>query len=372
MRHNTMRPSDFKPPSFEEVSFLALVVVVSIAFAILIAPFFGAILWALVAAILFSPTNHYVLSHMPRRHNLAALITLLTIVGVIVLPTAVVGMALTEQATTLYTRIQTGAFDLEAVFKQIHASLPDWAHRLLTRMGMADFDRASETVANGIVQQSENLAGRALQIGQGAFSIVLAAGVMLYLTFFLLRDGKALLERFRRAIPLEPIRRDALIAHFVVVVRATIKGSVVVAILQGFTGGVVFWIIGVPAPVLWGVVMGLFSFFPAIGTGIVWVPVAILLLVTGQTWEGLFLVFCGFFVIGLIDNVVRPVLVGHDARMPDFVVLISTLGGLQMFGISGFIVGPLLAALFLAAWDILTEVRILSSNGQAAQADEPD
>ncbi len=361
-----MRSRDFTRLTFEEVSFLALVVVVSVAFVALIAPYFGAILWALVAAILFSPTYHFIHSHMPRRHNLAAFITLMTIIAVIILPTLVVGMALTDQASALYSRIQTGAFDLEAIFKQVHASLPDWAHRLLARMGMADFARASETITNGIVTQAQNLAGRALQIGQSAFNIILAGGVMLYLTFFLLRDGTRLMERFRRAIPLEPTRRDALIDHFVVVVRATIKGSVVVAILQGFVGGVVFWFIGVPAPVLWGVVMGVFSFFPAVGTGIVWVPVAILLLVAGQTWQGLFLVFCGFFVIGLIDNVVRPVLVGHDARMPDFVVLISTLGGLQMFGISGFIVGPLLAALFLAAWDILTEVRTVPANDHQA------
>lgn len=342
---------------FEEGSFLALVLLVTLAFVILIEPYFSAILWALVAAILFSPTYRYVLGGMPRRPNTAAAITLLTIVAVIILPAFALAMALIEQGTTLYNRILSNEIDLATIFQQFHSSLPQWARRLLMRMGMSDFEAASETFANALAIRAQILAGSALAIGQGAFNFVIALGVMLYLTFFLLRDGHVVSRRFRSAIPLAPARRDALIHNFVVVVRATIKGSVVVAILQGIVGGVVFWMLGIPGPLLWGVTMGVFSFFPAIGTGIVWVPVAIYLLVTGQTWEGVAMVFCGLFIIGMIDNLLRPVLVGHDARIPDYVVLISTLGGLQLFGISGFIVGPLLAALFLATWNILTEAR---------------
>jgi predicted PurR-regulated permease PerM len=103
--------------------------------------------------------------------------------------------------------------------------------------------------------------------------------------------------------------------------------------------------------------MGFFSLVPAVGTGIIWVPVALYLLVTGSVWEGSILVFCGFFVIGLIDNLLRPILVGKDTKLPDFVVLIGTVAGLELFGLSGFIVGPIIAALFIAVWDIVTEMR---------------
>jgi predicted PurR-regulated permease PerM len=342
---------------FEEGSFLALVLLVSLAFIILIEPYFGAILWSLVAAILFAPTYRYVLATMPGRPNTAAALTLLTIVAVFILPALALGMALIEQGTSLYGLIAAGQIDFADLFQKAHASLPDWAHRLLARIGLGNFAAANEMLANSIIQRFQLLLTRMLAIGQGAFKLIVSLGVMLYLTFFLLRDGERIATQVTDAIPLDPVRRDALIHNFVVVVRATIKGSVVVGIVQGMLGGLIFWMLGIPGPLLWGVLMGVFSFFPAVGTGIVWVPVAIYLLVVGQTWQGLFLIFCGLFVIGLIDNLLRPMLVGKDARIPDYMVLISTLGGLNLFGISGFIVGPLLAALFLATWNILTEAR---------------
>lgn len=342
---------------FEEGSFLALVLLVSFAFILLIEPYFGAILWSLVAAILFAPTYRYALSVLPGRPNTAAALTLLAIIAVFILPAMALAMALIEQGAALYAQIEMGEIDFALLFQQMHASLPEWAHRLLTRMGLSNFAAANEMLADGIVQRFQALLTRMLAIGQGAFKLIVSLGVMLYLTFFLLRDGDRIANQVKDAIPLAPSRRDALIQNFVVVVRATIKGSVVVGILQGFAGGIIFWILGIPGPLLWGVLMGVFSFFPAVGTGIVWVPVAAYLLITGQTWQGLVLIFCGLFIIGLIDNLLRPILVGHDARIPDYVVLVSTLGGLHLFGISGFIVGPLLAALFLATWNILTEAR---------------
>lgn len=352
-----MTTKDPRRLRFEEGSFLALVLLVSLAFILLIEPYFGAILWSLVAAILFAPTFRYVLSNMPGRPNTAAAITLVTIVAVFILPAFALGMALIEQGAALYEKIEAGQIDFATLFKQAHASLPEWAHRLLARMGISNFAAANEMLLDSVMQRFQALLTRMLAIGQGAFKFIVSLGVMLYLTFFLLRDGDRIASQVTDAIPLDPVRRDELIRNFVIVVRATIKGSVVVGILQGMLGGIIFWILGIPGPLLWGVLMGVFSFFPAIGTGIVWVPVAIYLLAVGETWQGLVLVFCGLFVIGLIDNLLRPVLVGKDARIPDYVVLISTLGGLNLFGISGFIVGPLLAALFLATWNILTEAR---------------
>jgi predicted PurR-regulated permease PerM len=132
----------------------------------------------------------------------------------------------------------------------------------------------------------------------------------------------------------------------------------VVAIVQGIIGGVCFWAIGINGAMLWGILMGAFSLLPAVGTGIVWVPVAIFLLATGAIWQGLALVFCGVAVIGMVDNVLRPILVGRETRMPDYVVLISTLGGLDLFGFNGLIIGPVIAALFIAIWNIFTDLRL--------------
>jgi predicted PurR-regulated permease PerM len=176
--------------------------------------------------------------------------------------------------------------------------------------------------------------------------------VMLYLAFFLLRDGDRLSLQIGSRIPLLVEHKIALSEKFATVIRATIKGSLVVAMVQGMIGGVIFWVLGVEAALLGGVAMGFFSLLPAIGTGLIWVPVAIYLLATGALWQGLVLIFCGLFVIGMVDNVLRPILVGKETRMPDYIVLISTLGGLSIFGINGFILGPVIAALFMAAWDI--------------------
>jgi predicted PurR-regulated permease PerM len=178
---------------------------------------------------------------------------------------------------------------------------------------------------------------------------------MLYLLFFLLRDGSALSKRIQDALPLRAEQERELFRKFATVIRATIKGSILVAALQGALGGLIFWLLGLHAPVLWGVVMGLLALLPALGAALVWVPAAIYLLATGSIWEGIVLLAFGAFVIGLVDNILRPLLVGKDTKMPDYVVLISTLGGLATFGLNGFVVGPVIAAMFIAAWDIFTE-----------------
>ena len=138
-------------------------------------------------------------------------------------------------------------------------------------------------------------------------------------------------------------------------VRATVKGNIVVAVIQGTIGGVIFWALGIKGALLWGTLMAFLSLLPAVGSALVWVPAAGYLLLTGALWRGLILVLVGVLVIGLIDNVLRPILVGKDTRMPDYVVLVSTLGGISIFGINGFVIGPLIAALFIAAWTLFRD-----------------
>jgi len=136
------------------------------------------------------------------------------------------------------------------------------------------------------------------------------------------------------------------------VIRATVKGNLLVAAIQGALGGVAFWFLGVSAALLWAVLMAFLSLLPAVGAGLVWVPVAIYLFMTGVVWQSLALVAWGVLVIGLVDNVLRPLLVGKDTGMPDYVVMITTLGGMAVFGINGFVVGPAIAAMFFAVWHI--------------------
>jgi predicted PurR-regulated permease PerM len=131
----------------------------------------------------------------------------------------------------------------------------------------------------------------------------------------------------------------------------------VVSIVQGALGGLVFWVLDIPSPVFWGVMMAFLSLLPLVGAGMVWGPVALFFMINGALWQGVGLALFGILVIGLVDNVLRPILVGKDTRMPDYLVLISTLGGLALFGLNGFVIGPLIAALFVASWDLFTETR---------------
>ena len=215
--------------------------------------------------------------------------------------------------------------------------------------------RCKIRLSDALRRGSQVIAAQALSIGQGAADFALGLVVMLYLLFFLLRDGRALSRRIQDAIPLPPDKERDLISKFTTVIRATIKGSIFVALLQGALGGIIFWILGLPAPVLWGVVMGLLALLPAVGAALIWLPAAIYLLATGSIWQGVVLILFGALVIGLVDNILRPLLVGKDTKMPDYVVLISTLGGLATFGLNGFVIGPVIAAIFIAAWDIFSE-----------------
>jgi predicted PurR-regulated permease PerM len=330
------------PGTSDRWTFLVLLIAVSIAFAAILLPFFAAILWAVIVAILFEPVYRRLLGHMPKRRNGAALLTLLLIVGMVILPAAILGVALMNEAAAVYQRIQSGEIDPVGIWTGFQSGMPDW-------LGLW-FGGSAAAGIRAILEQ-------ALSIGQSLFGLLIKLMVMLYLAFFLIRDGEGLQQRIRAAVPLRGEDLQLLIDRFIVVVRATIKGSIVVAILQGLIGGIILWALGIEAALLWGVLMGAASLLPAVGTGLVWVPMTLYLLVTGSIWQGLVLVFCGLFVIGMVDNVLRPILVGRETRIPDYVVLIVTLGGLQLFGFHGIVIGPVVAAMFIAVWDIATSIR---------------
>lgn len=343
--------------NLEDKSFLLLLIAVSLAFAWILWPFYGAVLWGAIAVILFAPLNHRLLKLMPQRRNLATFTTLLVIVGMVILPAMLIAAFLLQEASDLYERIQSGELDLGRYFQQDLDALPGWVVHLLDRFGLTNLGAVREKLSAGLMSGLQALAAQAFHFGQSTLSFLVGLAVMLYLTFFLLRDGAEVSKHIGKAVPLRAEQRSALFSKFIVVVRAMIKGSIVVAILQGAIGGLIFWGLGIHAPILWAVLMAFLSLLPAVGTGLVWGPVAIFLLMTGAVWQGVILIGCGLFIIGTVDNIVRPILVGKDARMPDYVVLISTLGGLEVFGFNGIVIGPLIAAMFMVAWDIFTASR---------------
>jgi len=294
---------------------------------------------------------------MNQRRNLAALTTLLLCLLVVILPFTVLAGSLLQEGLTVYERIRSGQLNFGTYFQQIMAALPPWLAHLLDRFGLSDISGIRDALSDSALQGSQLIATQALNIGQNTFEFLVSFGIMLYLLFFLLRDGSILSARIKQAIPLSMEHKRHLLGKFTTVVRATVKGNIAVAAMQGTLGGLIFSFLGIQGALLWGFVMAFLSLLPAVGASLIWGPVAIYFLLTGSIWQGLILTAFGVLVIGLVDNLLRPVLVGKDTQIPDYVVLISTLGGMVLFGLNGFVIGPVIAALFIAAWDLFSATK---------------
>ena len=346
-------PEHVIPEAVRHWGFAVVVAAVTVAFGWILTPFFEAILWATVLAILFAPLARWLEPRLGGRANLAALLTLLVIVLIVILPLVYVGMSFFRELADAVARFRAGNLDVGAYLQKMVAALPSWVTDLQDKLGLDDLSVLRDKVGAALSKAGQFIGTRALLIGENAFSFILSSVIMLYLLFFLLRDGTALKRRLRGAIPLDDELLLMLGSRFVDVARATVKGSVLVAIVQGTLGGLMFWILGIHAALLWGVAMTLLALVPAVGAGLVWAPTALYLIATGQTAQGIVLIAFGIFVIGLVDNILRPILVGKSTRMPDYLVLISTLGGISAFGISGLVTGPLIAALFVAVWEVV-------------------
>ncbi len=343
---------DMQNPTFEQKAFILLLVLVTIAFFWILLPFYGAVFWAMVLAVVFSPLQERLLRRMGGRGNLAALLTLIICLLVAILPVIFITSAVVAEGTALYQKLESGELDAGAYVTSGIRMLPPSIQDQLARVGISNLDGLREQISKGAMAGSQYLATKVFAIGQGTFEFFVSFFVMLYLLFFLLRDGKELVHRIRSAIPLAGNTKRRLQIKFTRVVRATVKGNVVVAAVQGALGGFIFWALGIYSPLLWGVLMAFLSLLPAAGAGIIWAPVAIYLMLSGSLVQGIILTAFGVLVIGLVDNILRPILVGKDTRMPDYLILISTLGGLALLGLNGFVIGPLVAALFVASWNL--------------------
>lgn len=336
-------------------AFLALLVAVTVAFLWVVFPMSGAVLWAVTFAILFSRLQRRLRAGMRLPPAAAAAVTTLLVLLLVILPAVVVSGFVVEEASALVQKLRSGEIDLTALYRRMLGALPGWATRTLEGAGLGDLSSLQERIRQTAADGSQPIARRLWIMGQGTLDFAVNFFVMLYLLFFLLRDGPELLQRIGRAMPLEPSVQQRLARNFSTVVRSTVKGNVVVALIQGALGGVALMVLGIPGAVLWAVVMAFLSLLPAVGAAMVWGPIAIYLLSTAQIAQGVGLIAFGTLVIGLVDNVLRPILVGQQTRMPDWVVLISTIGGMSLFGVNGFVIGPVLAALFIAVWDLTTD-----------------
>src|SRR5690606_9339558 len=347
--------------NLEGRAFVAVVILVTAFFLWIISDLLMPVFWAIVLAVLFQPMNRRILNLVRGRTSLAAAITTILIVLIIIVPFGLLATAVTQQALSLFRRIASGEIDIQAPIESVERALP-MVDEFLSTYGLST-ENLRAGIEEAAMNASQYLATEAPAFGRNAVTFTLLFGATLYALFFSIRDWQHILENGVRALPLAEARERRLMAKVAEVSRATIKGTLVVAVVQGLLGGITFGLLGIEASVLWGVTMGLLSLLPAVGPPLVWIPASIILIVTGSFWKGVILILVGTFVIGLVDNFLRPILVGRDTRIPDYLVLIATLGGITVFGIAGVIAGPLVAGLFLVVWDIFAEEHANRSSG---------
>ncbi len=339
-----------KTRQVEQGGFLLFLALVSLALLAIVLPFLQPMLWAALAAILFQPLYRWFLAKRPLKTTQAALASMLVILFAVVLPALWIGSAVIDEAAGLFLAFQDGQIDVAMYFERVFAALPANIQSSLDSAGFGDLGDIQERAQTFIQASLGIIAAQALAIGGSVVGFVLSFGIALYVGFFLLRDGRTIGEAILASMPMDRIIADRLALRFLTIVRATIKGSVVVGLVQGALGAITFWIVGIPSVLLLGVIMAIASLLPAVGPAIVWAPAAIYLLATGAVWQGVVVIISGVAIIGMADNVLRPILVGRDTGIPDWLVLVTTLGGIASMGLSGIVVGPLVCGLFLAAW----------------------
>ena len=341
-------------------TFLALIAIATLAFGWVLWPLFGAVFWAVAFVIVLDPMARRLSIVLGQRRNLAALGMVIGFLLLIILPTLAVVAAILAEANTLVAAVSSGEIDLHQAFQTALNGLPDWFKAAMVSVGLGDLTAVQVTFWPSVTEWIGANVPSMLSFGQNTAGVFVGLGVMLYLMFFLFRDGDALLKTIKSAIPMDAAILEDLLHTFTLVVRATVRGDILVALLQGGLGGLGFWVLGIHGVILWTALMSFLSLFPVFGAALVWGPTAIYLLVNGLIWQGVGLIVYGLLVISLIDNIARPWLVGQSTRMPDYVVLISTLGGIATFGLQGFITGPVVAALFIAVWStFLAQVQVM-------------
>ena len=320
--------------------------VVCILFLLIIKPFFFPIFWAAVIAVIFNPI-YIRIQHFLHSSAAATSIVMVLILIIIIFPALIIGSLLLVESLDLYN-----ALTMENVSIQQHLQYlinkmsghPYFAKLSIdTTIITGAFTDSAKSIANFIFQNLRDLT-------QNTIIFVAQFAIMLYTLFFFIRDGGGFLQRLVRLLPHGADRELHLFKIFGTTARATLKVTLIIGGLQGLLGGLLFLVLGVKGALTWGVVMVFSSIIPGVGCSIVWIPAGIILLLTGSIWKGITILAFGLLVISMVDNFLRPLLLGHDVQMHPLLIFLSTLGGIMLFGISGFVLGPIVMSLFLAFW----------------------
>jgi predicted PurR-regulated permease PerM len=334
---------------FRQAFLLLLVTAISVAFVAMIRTFLMTILLAAIFTALSYPVYQWLLGRFRGRQTLTAIATLVLLLTLVLAPLLVVLGAAANEALrvteTMGPRLQQ-LVDQPGELDSRLRGVPGYQY-------IAPYRAEILTKAGELLGSTSAFLFAALSATTRATAVfIFQFFVLLYTMFFFLTGGPGLLRAVLAYLPLTEVDKQRMLEKFVSVTRATLKGTILIGMAQGVLGGLAFWAAGLDGAIFWGTVMTVLSIIPGVGGALIWVPATIVLISTGEVWRGIALAaFCGL-VVGTVDNVLRPRLVGQDIKMHELLIFFSTLGGILLFGVMGFILGPILAALFVTAWEM--------------------
>ena len=331
-------------------AYYLLLTLITILFVSLIFNFAAPILWSIVVSIIFYPLYEKLLL-MTNKKSLSSMLSLILILLLVIMPSiAVLGLIGNELINFINSSENYS-------FEQYFQMIPNESaiNQLITWSGLSINDLI-EKADDFLISASKMLYQSVSTISANVINFFVSLFIFVYLTFFFLRDGEKILQHCMDAFPMKNEDESYLLDQFQKTTRATIKGTVMVALAQGFLGYLTLLLIGINGALIWGAVMALLSIVPAVGTVLVWFPIALVLFLNGEIMDASLLIFSGVFIIGMIDNLLRPILIGKETKMPDYLILLTTIGGISIFGITGFIVGPIIASLFISIWSLSSRV----------------
>ncbi len=329
----------------QNATFIFILVSVTLAFLWILRDYTMPIFWATVLAIVFSPLNEKIKKALKGKSALAAFLTLSIIVSMIIIPSSILGALFIKELSYLY-ELGTEQYPNSIDLSHLSQSLQEKLHI------SSDLDALKDKAVASIKSYADNISNFAFGVGKTSLDFVFKFAVMLYILFFFLKDGQKWVKRVMEIMPLGAKKENYLLRKFSAMVRAVFKGSFAIALVQGSLGGLLFWIVGIPSPIVWAALMMLLAFVPAIGPALIWAPAALILFFLGDTAGALVILLGGVFLIGTVDNLLRPYLLGRGTDMPDLLIFLSVLGAISIFGMAGVVIGPVLSALFLAVWEL--------------------
>jgi predicted PurR-regulated permease PerM len=333
--------------NYNKYFFFAVLIGLTVLAFFIVKPFLIPFIFALILAHLFNPVYNFLLKKT-KKEWLSSLLTCLLVALVIIIPVLLIMTLMIGEVQSVIINLSTNPDSLKKIINVVH--------NLSARPSFQALDLGKIINQDSVLLALKNFSQSFLFILQGPYAgllhIIFVTFVMFFSLYYMFIDGKKLVEKIVRLIPLKDKYDAMLVDDINSMVRATIKGTMLMAIFEGIVGGILFWATGVASPVFFGILMAVFSVIPAVGAGLVWLPVGIAMILFGHLTAGIIILLAGFFVIGAMDNFLRPKLIGKDSQMHPLLILFSTLGGIAFFGISGFIIGPIIVSLLVVLWDI--------------------